>query len=121
MQKDSPNLAINETYSREEVHDIFSPDTVFTPKTGSWGISGIVPVPESQDYVFLVTIGRQISHHTFDEGITTDGVFSWQSQSQQRLSEPQIKRFINHNELESTIHLFLRINKKSKYTYGQLN
>jgi hypothetical protein len=37
-------LELWQTYSREEVHDIFSPDTVFT---GTWGIQGIIKVPDA--------------------------------------------------------------------------
>ena len=45
-----------EKYSRRDVHDIFSPDTKFTPQAGSWGMQGIVRVPGTQhDYIFLVT------------------------------------------------------------------
>jgi hypothetical protein len=38
-------LALYEDYSREEVHDIFDPDSAFTPQTGIWGLHGIVKIP----------------------------------------------------------------------------
>ncbi len=45
-----------DNYSRKEIHDIFSPDTTFTPGSGYWGISGIIKVPNMfHDYIFLVT------------------------------------------------------------------
>ena len=41
-------------YSREEVHAIFAPNTPFTPQRGSWGLHGIVAIPERPgDFVFL--------------------------------------------------------------------
>ncbi len=73
-------------YSRKQVHHIFSPETPFTPGAGTWGISGIVPVSGSRsDFVFFVSFGRTWAHHAFDEGITEDGILSWQSQPRQTL------------------------------------
>lgn len=61
-------------YSREEVHAIFAPSTPFTPQTGSWGLHGIVSIPDRpSDFVFFVTLGQQQGDHVFDEGITEDG------------------------------------------------
>ena len=38
-------------YTREDIHSIFSPSTKFTPSTGTWGLHGIVPVPNTnKDY-----------------------------------------------------------------------
>jgi len=45
------------------------------------------------DYVFFVTFGQRQADHEFDEGITSDGVFRWQSQPSQRLSDSMIKEF----------------------------
>jgi hypothetical protein len=82
-------------YTREEVHDIFSPETVFQPQGGSWGISGIIGIPNRMaDWVFFVTFGSRQGAHSFDESITTDGVLTWQSQPRQRLGDPQIRQFM---------------------------
>jgi hypothetical protein len=63
-------------YSRSEVHEIFAPDTDFTPQAGTWGLQGIVQIPgRDGDFVFFVTFGQRQAHHTFDEGVTTEGVF----------------------------------------------
>ena len=68
-------LILYEEYSREEVHNIFSPDTSFTPQAGTWGLQGVVPIPDRLgDWVFFVTFGQTQGEHTFDEGITEDGV-----------------------------------------------
>ena len=39
-------LVQGELYNREEIHGIFSPDTDFTPQAGTWGLHGIVKIPE---------------------------------------------------------------------------
>ena len=105
-------------YSREDVHAIFAPSTPFTPQTGSWGLHGIVSIPDRPgDFVFFVTLGQQQGDHVFDEGVTEDGVLSWQSQPRQELASPQIQQFIEHDELKNSIYLFLRARKRGKYTY----
>jgi len=110
-------------YSREEVHSIFSPDTDFVPQAGTWGIQGMVRVPDREnDWVFFVTFGKEQGEHTFDESITEDGVLSWQSQPRYELNSYVIKALIDHDERVSNIHLFLRTNKLSKYAYfGKLD
>ena len=105
-------------YTRLEVHDIFAPNTDFTPQAGTWGLQGIVQIPgRDGDFVFFVTFGQRQAHHTFDEGVTTQGVLTWQSQPKQRLSDRQIQQFINHNEDVNSIYLFLRTSPQKKYTY----
>lgn len=105
-------------YTREDVHAIFSPQTTFTPQAGTWGLQGIVRIPDSDsDWVFFVTFGQKQGEHTFDESITEDGVLSWQSQPLQKLSNKIIKKLIGHDDLINTIHLFLRTSKKDPYTY----
>lgn len=112
------NLELHKTYSREDVHDIFSPDTPFTPSAGTWGIQGIVDVPDRiGDYVFLVTFGRSQGAHEFDEFITEDGVLAWQSQPSQGLNNRRIQDFINHDEFTNNIHLFLRTDSNRDYLY----
>jgi hypothetical protein len=107
-----------EAYSREEVHDIFAPDTQFQIQRGTWGIHGIVPIPgRAGDFVFFVTYGQEQGDYIFDEGITEDGVLTWQSQPRQSLDNPQIQEFIHHDELKNSIYLFLRTKKRIPYTY----
>lgn len=115
-------LRLYEDYTREEVHDIFSPDTPFIPQRGTWGLHGIVKTPDRRgDFVFFITFGQQQGDHVFDEGVTEDGVLSWQSQPRQGLDSPQIRQLITHDELENTVHLFLRTRRDIGYTYlGQL-
>lgn len=117
-----PRLVRYQDYSRVEVHDIFAPDTSFTPQTGTWGLHGIVPIPNrTGDFVFFVTFGQSQGDHSFEEFVTEGGVLSWQSQPRQNLATAQIRQFIEHNELTNSIYLFLRTKRDLKYTYlGQL-
>jgi hypothetical protein len=111
-------LKLNTDYSREEVHDIFDPDSTFTPQTGTWGLQGIVKVPERPgDYVFFVTYGSKQGEHAFDEEITPEGVLVWQSQPSQKFSSPVIQDFIKHDDSVNSIHLFLRQEKRGPYKY----
>lgn len=113
-----PRLKPYEDYTRKEVRDIFAPDSPFTPQRGTWGLQGIVAIPDRPgDYVFFVTLGQQQGEHVFDEGITEDGVLSWQSQPRQSLDSPQIREFIEHDELNNSIYLFFRTNRRAKYTF----
>jgi hypothetical protein len=102
-------LILYHDYSRKEVHDIFDETSTFTPQAGTWGLHGFVEIPDRpQDYVFFVTFGQKQAEHEFDEGITADGVFRWQSQPSQRLTDPTIRQFIAHNDDRNSIYLFLR-------------
>ena len=65
-------------------------------------------VERAGDYVFFVTFGQEQGGHAFEEGITPDGVLTWQSQPRQDFAHPQIREFIQHDELTHTIHLCLR-------------
>lgn len=106
-------------YNREEIHDIFSPNTKFVPQAGDWGMKGIVSIPNTiDDFIFFVTVGAKQGAHEFEESINELGELTWQSQPSQKLSHPQIKKLINHDEQISTIYLFLRTSRKEKnYTY----
>lgn len=116
-------LELWHSYTREEVHSIFAPETKFTPRAGTWGLQGIVAVPgQDGDYVFFVTYGQSQAEHEFDESVSVSGVLSWQSQPQQAFSSPVIKRLIAHDSQRNSIHLFLRVAKGEKYAYfGKLS
>ena len=113
-----PTLLLFDKFSRKDVHAIFSPDTSFAPQAGTWGLQGIVEVPNRRgDYVFFVTFGQKQGDHEFDEFITEDGVLAWQSQPSQTLDERRIRDFIRHREEANNIYLFLRTSKNLDYTY----
>lgn len=111
-------LKLWDFYSRSDVHGIFSPHTTFTPQTGTWGLQGIVRIPNREgDFVFFVTLGQSQGDHLFDESITSDGVLSWQSQPSQDFDSEVIKTLISHDERINNIHLFLRGKKGVDYGY----
>jgi hypothetical protein len=106
-------------YTRSEIHDIFSPDTEFHPGGGTWGMQGLIRVPQRDgDFVFLVSFGRRQAHHDFEESITEDGVLSWQSQPRQGLNDSRVQELISHDDRLNTVHLFLRnTTSPVPYTY----
>lgn len=111
-------LTLYDTYSRQDVHDIFSPDTRFAPSAGTWGLWGIVPISSKPgDVVLFVTFGQQQAGHVFDEWISEDGIINWQSQPRQSLSDRQIQQFIHHDPTRNNVYLFLRTRKSTPYTY----
>ena len=110
-------LELHKRFNRKEIHSIFSPFTKFTPKSGTWGLHGLVGIKNTNDFVFIVTLGTIQGGHTFDEGFTEDGVFRWQSQPRNTLKSSKIIQLINHDETENTISLFMRENKKVDYFY----
>jgi len=113
-------LNLYEDYSREEVHDVFAPNTSFASSRGDWGLRGLISLKDRPgDYVFFVTYGQEQAGYVFDEGVSEDGVLVWQSEPQQDLDNPRISRLIQHDELRNTINLFLRTKGgvNNKYTY----
>ena len=109
-------------YSRNDAQKIFDPNSHFTPKSGKWGLRGIITHPTNdKDFIFFVTFGHTQSGYSFDESITKNGIFSWQSEPKQKLTAPIIKKLIAHDATKNNIHLFLRTQATRDYTYlGQL-
>ena len=80
---------------------MFSPNTEFHSGAGSWGAQGMIRVPNTlHDYVFLVTYGRKIAGHEFDEQIDENGVLTWQSKPSEGLNDTRVKDYINHDYLK---------------------
>lgn len=116
-------LVLHEDYTREEVHDLFDPNSLFTRGAGSWGIWGLIEIPgRPSDFVLLVTFGSKQGDHEFDEGISTEGIMRWQSQPQQGLDDPRLQRLIGHDPDRNSARLFLRTAERrsgeiAPYTY----
>lgn len=110
-------LELYQKYNREEIHSIFSPETVFTPQAGTWGLHGIVRIADTKNFVFMVTAGTVVGEHEFDEGFTEDGVFRWQSQPKNTLKTQMIVDLINHDEITNNVFLFYREKKNDDYSY----
>lgn len=106
-------------YSREQIYKFFSrSERKFEPK-GAWGLWGIMRIPGTKEnYIFYVTLNLKNGVYSFDEGISDEGVLTWQSQHKQTLEDKTIIEFINHDESVNNIYLFVRPNKKNpQYTY----
>ena len=116
-------LTLYSKYNRQQVQELFQSDYNFKTGTGTWGIQGPIKLPNKQnDWVYFVTYGQSQAGHEFDEGITPDGVLTWQSQPSQRLKDKRILQWINQNPEVDKTYLFLRANKKLDYYYlGNLN
>ena len=116
-------LQLGQFYDRHAVHDVFDPFSRFTKQAGTWGLQGIIPLTytkssaTSKDYVFFVTFGQSQGQHQFVEGISKDGILTWQSQPKQSLQDAMIQDFIQHDPSKNTIHLFLRKSKGMLYQY----
>ncbi|MED0975526.1 DUF3427 domain-containing protein [Bacillus paranthracis] len=118
-------LELLNQYTREDIYNIFDGVTPFTPGAGTWGIHGIVKIPDRpREYVFFVTFGQDKLGQEFKESITEKGVLTWQSQKKQGLKHPQILDFISHDHQRHNIYLFLRTrkinpktNKTEPFTY----
>jgi len=53
-------LRLASKYSREDVHSLFSPETVFTLQAGTWGWHGFIPIPERVTMSFLLLMAKAI-------------------------------------------------------------
>ncbi len=112
------DLLLHHKYTRREVHDYFVPGCVFTPNSGTWGLHGCVRVPNTNhDFVFFVTYGQSQGDHFFQEGISKDGVITWQSQPRQHLNEARVLRWIEQSQQGDNIYLFVRSKKSDAYTF----
>ncbi|HOO37465.1 MAG TPA: DUF3883 domain-containing protein [Deltaproteobacteria bacterium] len=109
-------LVLYQKYSRKEVHTIFAPTMPFSPGRGAWGVYPIVSLHDRPgDYLFFST--HEGKPGSSGEGITQEGVYTWRSMARQTLKDPQIQRFIRHDELKNSIYLFYRQKPQGRYTY----
>jgi hypothetical protein len=110
-------LQLYNQYNRENVHDIFDSYSPYTSGSGTWGIHGIIKIPNREkDYVFFVTFGQKDLGHAFEEELTEEGVLTWQSQPKQKLGDTLIKNLISHDYLKNNIYLFLRTRRINPLT-----
>ena len=116
------SLVLYQEYSRSQLHDIIEPQSNFTPGSGTWGLQGIINVGKKNNYfIFFVTYGQKQAGHKFQEGITNDGILSWQSQPKQGFQSLHVQTWINQQETNCLISLFVRNSKKKDYIYlGEL-
>ncbi len=112
-----------EQYDRRQIRDMLAPNEPFSPGSGVWGIRGILPLPDRErDYAFLVSYGQRSGEHTFDEGISTEGILRWQSEAKQDLESDVVRALVEHDDAVNVIHFFLRTKNLARgtaqpYTY----
>lgn len=106
-----------ELYTREQVAHVLAPDYRFKAQTGTWGLHGIIQFGHSPNYVFFVTFGQSQGGHYFDEGVDENGILRWQSQPTQGFQDTRIQHFIEHDETQNDIILFLRTKGATPYMF----
>jgi hypothetical protein len=112
-------LVKNKKYSREDIYSIFNPTKPIDSIWKQWGIINLGKYIDEMkdDFIFLLSKGSEVGGHSFDEGITLDGVLSWQSQPQNSFKSQTIKKFIQHDEMLNNIYFFYRENKIDDYSF----
>lgn len=111
-------LVRGESYDRFDISQMFEPGSNFTRGAGRWGLPGIVEVPpKSGNFVFLVTLGVPHEGNPYQDALTEDGHLIWESQSRHKLDSPVIQKMLSHDPERNNIHLLLRGNADSGYTY----
>lgn len=105
-------------YDREGICQLFEPGTKFTVGSGRWGISGIIKLKnETDDLVFIVTIEKPHAGNPYEDALTDDGQLHWETQKKMSADSDFVQRLKAHDHNVSNIHLFLRYEEKSNYSY----
>jgi hypothetical protein len=110
-------LHVHARYSRNEALAAFGLENL----NGTFG-SGVRWVPEDQADVFFVTLVKSETHFSpttmYADHAISPTVFQWESQSTTAEGSPTGQRYINHRELGSSVHLFVRETKTADGTLG---
>ncbi|WP_347299640.1 DUF3427 domain-containing protein, partial [Clostridium perfringens] len=105
-------------YDREGICQLFEPGTKFTVGAGRWGISGMIKIKnETDDLVFIVTIEKPHAGNPYKDTLTDDGQLYWETQKQMSADDNFVQRLKAHDHNTSNIHLFLRYQEESNYSY----
>lgn len=105
-------------YDREGICQLFEPGSKFTVGAGRWGISGIIRLKnKTNDLVFIVTIEKPHAGNPYKDALTDEGQLHWETQKQISADSDFVQRLKSHDHNTSNIHLFLRYEEKSNYSY----
>ncbi|HGM5493644.1 TPA: DUF3427 domain-containing protein, partial [Serratia fonticola] len=105
-------------YNRKDISQLFEPGSKFTVGSGRWGISGIIKLKnDTDDLVFIVTIEKPHSGNPYEDSLTDDGLLYWETQKKMDVDSLFVNRLRAHDHNTSNIHLFLRYQDKTDYTY----
>jgi superfamily II DNA or RNA helicase len=110
-------LHVHARYSRNEALAAFGMENL----NGTFG-SGVRWVPGDQADVFFVTLVKTEAHFSpttmYADHAISPTLFQWESQSTTAEKSPTGQRYINHRELGSSVHLFVRETKTADGTLG---
>ena len=110
-------LHVHARYSRNEALAAFGMENL----NGTFG-SGVRWVPGDQADVFFVTLVKSEAHFSpttmYADHAISPTVFQWESQSTTAEKSPTGRRYINHRDMGSSVHLFVRETKTPDGTLG---
>ncbi|SEP28612.1 DUF3427 domain-containing protein [Trujillonella endophytica] len=110
-------LHVHARYSREEALAAFG----LRDLNGTWG-SGVKWVPSDQADVFFVTLLKTETHFSpttmYADRAISPTLFQWESQNATAERSPTGQRYINHREMGTSVHLFVRESKTADGTLG---
>ncbi len=110
-------LHVHARYSREEALAAFGMEDL----AGTFG-SGVKWVPNDQADVFFVTLVKSETHFSpttmYADHAISPTLFQWESQNNTTERSAVGQRYINHREMGSSVHLFVRETKTADGTLG---
>jgi superfamily II DNA or RNA helicase/HKD family nuclease len=110
-------LHVHARYSRDEALAAFG----LTDLNGTWG-SGVRWIPGDQADVFFVTLVKTEAHFSpttmYADHAISPTLFQWESQNATAERSTTGQRYINHRELGTSVHLFVRETKTADGTLG---
>ncbi|MCF6508328.1 DUF3427 domain-containing protein [Blastococcus sp. MG754426] len=110
-------LHVHARYSRDEALAAFGMENL----NGTFG-SGVRWVPDDRADVFFVTLLKSEAHFSpttmYADHAISPTLFQWESQNNTAERSATGQRYINHRELGTSVHLFVRETKTSDGTLG---
>jgi superfamily II DNA or RNA helicase len=110
-------LHVHARYSRDEALAAFGLEDL----NGTWG-SGVKWVPGDRADVFFVTLQKTEAHFSpttmYADHAITPTLFQWESQNATAERSATGQRYISHQEMGTSVHLFVRESKTADGTLG---
>ena len=110
-------LHVHARYSRNEALAAFGMENL----NGTFS-SGVRWVPGDRADIFFVTLVKSEAHFSpttmYADHAISPTVFQWESQSTTAERSPTGQRYVNHRDVGSSVHLFVRETKTADGTLG---